>query len=686
MTNRSSRRSTRSLVRIVQGVFATLSPVLVLTGCSFNERAPLVTEPAAGVMQITGHAIGGEQPVVGATIQVYAAGSGGYGATATPLLTSTVTTDSNGFFTVTGKYSCASVTTPVYITATGGNPGLTAGTNNQALKLAAAIGTCAQFQSTSYIWIDEITTAATAFALGQYFTTTYGAGSTDSFGAPSTTQAQLGLTNAVNTVANLVNSTNGTAIASATLTSSFGNITATPEATKLNTIADILSSCVNSDGSAASPCQTTLFPDVTPTGGTQPTDTLQAAVLLSLNPTSSNANGSANNMAALFGLQSATAPYPGLTTQPGDWTIGINYSAGSSSSNTLMNTVGDLAVDSGGNVWVLDTNTTGSLAEVSPTGTPLSNPLNSGSTPPTGLDTASPKNLAIDTNNNIFITSSSTAYNAVFEWNPTTNTPTEIAETSQPYGIAIDGSNNIWIGHNSNSAAASFSEFLNDSLQNWVQYPKDGSTNIGSFYLAIATDGTLWNSQGNSGDQVFQMSGGNGSTVCTTFPCKTSNASTLSLTYTQANNSNTSTPEGLAAGPGGSMWVINNATPNIALYTSPTTSTLVGSSLTLKSPRKIAIDGAGNAWVVNNGASFITEFNSTGVVLSPVGTSAAPNGFAHSGISSGVAIAIDPSGNVWIANNGGTDANSIFEIVGAAIPTVAPIALALKNGTVGARP
>jgi hypothetical protein len=60
-------------------------------------------------------------------------------------------------------------------------------------------------------------------------------------------------------------------------------------------------------------------------------------------------------------------------------------------------------------------------------------------------------------------------------------------------------------------------------------------------------------------------------------------------------------------------------------------------------------------------------------------------GFAHVGLASGEGIAVDPSGNVWIANFvAGT--GGVEEIVGAATPTVTPIALALHNGTINGKP
>jgi hypothetical protein len=98
----------------------------------------------------------------------------------------------------------------------------------------------------------------------------------------------------------------------------------------------------------------------------------------------------------------------------------------------------------------------------------------------------------------------------------------------------------------------------------------------------------------------------------------------------------------------------------------------------------------GNVWVTNNPSSpgSVAEVVGTGTnigtVLSPA-SSTPPLGFSHAGIASASGITIDPSGNVWVANSVATT-GGVFEIVGAAAPTVTPIALALKNGTVGKKP
>lgn len=86
-------------------------------------------------MALHGSVHGGQQPVTGATIQLYSAGLTGYGSAATSLIPISAQvpfsgpgtgalTDGNGGFQISGDYTCPSATSQVYITSTGGNPGL----------------------------------------------------------------------------------------------------------------------------------------------------------------------------------------------------------------------------------------------------------------------------------------------------------------------------------------------------------------------------------------------------------------------------------------------------------------------------------------------------------------------------------------------------------------------------------
>ena len=79
-----------------------------------------------------------------------------------------------------------------------------------------------------------------------------------------------------------------------------------------------------------------------------------------------------------------------------------------------------------------------------------------------------------------------------------------------------------------------------------------------------------------------------------------------------------------------------------------------------------------------------------GSVVSPSSAGTTPFnvlGYSHVGIGTGAGIAVDPSGNVWVANNTtGTSSASVFELVGAAAPTITPIAASLVGSKVGTKP
>jgi len=124
-------------------------------------------------MAIQGMVHGGQQGVSGSTIQLYTVGATGNGSAATPMLTQLVTTDANGSFGISHDYTCgqnsigSSVTSSnqVYLVASGGNPGQAAGTNNTALVMVAALGSCSNLASTKFISVNELTTVAAAWAL-----------------------------------------------------------------------------------------------------------------------------------------------------------------------------------------------------------------------------------------------------------------------------------------------------------------------------------------------------------------------------------------------------------------------------------------------------------------------------------------------------------------------------------------
>jgi hypothetical protein len=119
----------------------------------------------------------------------------------------------------------------------------------------------------------------------------------------------------------------------------------------------------------------------------------------------------------------------------------------------------------------------------------------------------------------------------------------------------------------------------------------------------------------------------------------------------------------------------------------------------LKGAAAIAIDGDGNAWVASNGPetysnegglpgpsgfgnSRITELSSSGRALSP------SSGFTAGFMNVPTGIAIDGAGDVWVINDsfnsGPTTAlsganNGVTEFIGAAAPTLTPLAAQIFN-------
>ena len=92
----------------------------------------------------------------------------------------------------------------------------------------------------------------------------------------------------------------------------------------------------------------------------------------------------------------------------------------------------------------------------------------------------------------------------------------------------------------------------------------------------------------------------------------------------------------------------------------------------------IAVDGSGNVWIANYGGnSAVSEFSSSGVAISPA------TGYQGGGPSYPDGIAVDGSGNVWLS--GGVNAN-VTEFIGGAAPVVTPLAVGVKNNMLGTRP
>jgi hypothetical protein len=269
---------------------------------------------------VSGVVHGGQQPISGATIQLMQVGTSGDGSASTSIMNSgvTVTSDANGNFSLTGTYTCPTSPTYVYLLATGGNPGLTAGTNNAQSVLLAGLGLCSGLSASTFVSMNEITTVGTVAALAPFMSSATATGS-------GTTDASL-LATAFGTINQFVNVASGTT--PGTLPSGY-----TFSTTTLITLADIMAGCVNSAGGISgdgSVCGT-LFSTAAPNHGTAPTDTVAALIDILAFPK--------HNASSFLALVPSTSPFqPTLSSSPADWSLPITGTGAGTVQITTPNT------------------------------------------------------------------------------------------------------------------------------------------------------------------------------------------------------------------------------------------------------------------------------------------------------------------------------------------------------------
>ena len=287
---------------------------LASTGCGVSTVSVLPASSALTV--ISGHLHGGQQPVSGASVQMYAANMTTLQGASTAMLSTPVISGSDGSFNITGKYTCPASNPLVYLVATGGNPGLPGTVNNTGIAMMTLIGDCNDLlanASTTYIWIDEITTVVAVQALAPFMTDYAHVGSASS--------SISGVGGAFATATDQVNFATG----QFSNTSNFS----LPEVT-FNTLADIIAACINTSGGAGN-CAT-LFSN---TGGT--TDTVGAALAMVKSP--------GQNTTPLYNLVSSNSPFqPYYTSVPTDFTATVGY--------TLPSFVQGGTLDSNGHIWL----------------------------------------------------------------------------------------------------------------------------------------------------------------------------------------------------------------------------------------------------------------------------------------------------------------------------------------------
>jgi hypothetical protein len=650
------------------GLAVLACTLFVLAGCSAGSIGGIntteTTEPAATPVagaKLTGAVHGGQQPITGAHVYLLAANTTGYGGNgiaasssnaSLSLLTAGTgrtldttggptsgdyyaTTDASGNFSISGDYTCTAGQ-QVYLYALGGNPGLTAGTNNSASGLLAALGNCPSAgnfaTATPYIVINEVSTIATAYAFAGFATDAVHVSSS------GTALAKVGITNAFANATNLETLSTGAALA----TTPAGN--GTVPQTEIDTLANILSACVNTNGAATgptspTPCYTLLTSTLSAgTTGTQPTDTATAAINIAHNP--------ASNLPALYALSTATPPFsPVLTAQPNDFSVGINITGGGIAYSY------SLAVDGAGDVWITNNSSTHpGVTELSSSGTFLS-----GAYGYTASGIVSPVAIAVDGSGDVWVGDDETL-----------TAPSNVVELSSsgavlsgangytsggifdPVSIAIGGLGNVWMANSGGDSAIKLSS-SGSVLSGASGYYVDGI--FSPTAIALDGSGNAW--IGDSGGEYVTELSSSGSILSGPRGYATGARNDQSVTYA------------IALDGSGNAWVANYVLSFLTELSNAGVSEISDLGATLYEP--IAIDGGGNAWLTNKLTNSVTGVSGSGLLLSGPG-------YRGGGISTPYSIAVDGSGNIWTANLFGF---SVSELIGAAVPVITPICAGL---------
>jgi hypothetical protein len=634
---------------------------LLLVGSSLLSGCTLKTTAAPGpgpAVAISGNVHGGQSPIFGAKVYLLAADETGYGKPSDSLLIAALTghppdtigsyvlTDAGGNFALNSytsgdtpvyDYACPTSSTQVYVYVSGGNPGF--GTDNPHNGLMAALGSCGNLSAQTFIEVNEVTTVAAAYALSGF-----ALDATDIASSASPLSIQ-GLQNAFLNAAQLADTTYGTA------NFTTPNINGTVDQQQIYTLANILASCINTDGADTGPISPTvcytLFHAAT-TGGSDPivpTDTATAAINIAHHPGA--------NVGTLTPLSTKTSPFPQASNPPTDLTLGISYSV--SFLNPQESTVGNasIAIDAGGNAWI-GYNRGDGIGKLSSTGAPAPG------VPFTGNGTlGNPGGIAIDQSGSVWVADAGNT--GVVEFSSDGLTATEETGGTSPvlraYNVAIDGGGGVWADDEAGTNPA--------IVQINLPFPATPTT------LGLSSSGRITGLAWYSPHLLYATQY---ATIAETNPTQGAQYGYNGSPITLASGSTGAT--GVAVDESGTAWVAtalgdDEDQPDIVHWGVAGNIEVTGGGLGVAAG--IAIDGAGNVWVANDDAAFapaISEFSNAGVALSPVG-------FTGGQATGPTGIAVDGSGDVWVANNNASGLLTVSELIGAAVPVVTPISAGL---------
>ncbi len=636
-------------------ILALLALTSILCACGGSRFSPGVPSSSlSGAMSsgggvLRGNVAAANRPLAGSRVTLYAAGANGPRGGAVAL--SSTTTNARGLFSM--RFRRQSGSALLYLVANGGNAGFG---KNPAISMLAL----APLTSTR-ITINEFSTVAIAYALAQFSDN-----SGETIGASSTNQR--GISNAAQLARTNLVTDQGQPAAFWPNGGLCTNSSYAPEncegLERLNALADVVAECTFSKGSTSKACDE-LFRLTTPI----PRTTLAAVHAIAMDPS--------RYAADIYDLAKISTFSPKPPSAPDAWTIGLKYVGNGKEFDGPDN----MAVDARGNVWITNnyhynadpavaTCAGRELLELTALGNDASRaPFTGGGVNGAGFG------IAIDLANHTWV--GNFGYRGKgCKYKPPANSVSEFAmsgaplsprngytqEINAPQGMAIDRSGTMWIV---NYGSGSVTQYIDSSPGNARNIHGVGLTK--PFDVAIDQSANAW------------VTGTDNNTVVELAP-----SGALIKRFSRGIGH----PLGIAVDSKNRAWVSNNGRNSVALL-GP--SGLLRPATTgggLSHPWGIAIDGNDNAWVANfNGTTPRISVLCGGLPGAcprgkKLGDAISPKqGYTSSLLMRLTGIAVDSSGNVWVADNWQTTplltnpgGDGIVEFVGLAAPVKTPMA------------
>ena len=574
------------------------------------------------------------------TVTVKAAGSPAVGwgvtlRTAEPAVIASGTTAARGEATLCAP--AGSGTRPLVVTAQRpGRPGVI---------LMGTAGTAAA--PLPKVFVSDISTVATVFSLNRFLS-----GSTVSGPSPGVDNAGLVVSNLVNpgtgylgwVVANPPNAHNTTTLAT------------------MRTLADIVATCA---GGTRAQCSNFYAAAKGPRGA-KPDAIPTALQAIARNPW--------HNVKAIYRLPRAGAYAPGLTAAPTSWVLSLKYVAGG------FDAPGRMAFDARGNSWTGNNwsppgNSGGlSLVGLDPAGQPLAgSPFRGGGMKGVGYGTAvSPVTGHIST--------ASYGLGVISEFAPdgTTISPPggyTQGNLSKPQGIAFDQKGNLWIPNFGNGTVTIY---LGANPAKSINVAGTAASPIVKpFGIAIDAQGRAWVTNNST-------SGGSGWVLPITL--NADNSVTLGA---PVSGGGIRSPQGISIDSAGNLYTANLLGKGITQITPSGTVSRRSPwrAPGMTGPWGTAVDGNDNVWVADFLGATLNQFCGRQARYCPPGARmgdpiSPAGGYANGALQHVTAVQVDPSGNVWLANNWSTSSplsqpvggDGLVQYIGLAAPVATPMA------------